>query len=146
MSSPMSKSQVNVFILIPALNEEKSLPLVLQSLPRKFTLLKDGSRVNVLVKRVLVIDNGSRDLTAKVAKELGCEVVTEPKKGYGQACLSGMASIPRFSKLLPPDIVVFLDADYSDYPEELPKILKPIVLENFDMVLGSRLQKKKTWI
>jgi len=144
MSSPMSNSQVNVFILIPALNEEKSLPLVLQSLPRKFALLKDGSRVNVLVEHVLVIDNGSGDLTAKVAKVKGCEVVFEPKKGYGQACLSGMASIPRFSKSLPPDIVVFLDADFSDYPEELPEILKPIILEDFDMVLGSRLQKKSS--
>jgi glycosyltransferase involved in cell wall biosynthesis len=93
-----------VDVIIPALNEEASLPLVLADIP--------GS-----VRRVVVADNGSTDRTADVAREAGATVVHEPKRGYGHACLAGMA----FLEADPPDIVVFLDGDYSDFPEELTR-------------------------
>jgi len=117
----------SVDVIIPALNEEKSLPLVLRDLPA--------------VRHVYVVDNGSTDRTAGVAVALDAIVVKEPQRGYGAACLRGLQAIlDRIqSGEAPPQIVVFVDADYSDHPDLLPELVRPIVDEEFDFVLGSRL-------
>lgn len=115
-----------VAVVIPALNEEKSLPLVLGDIPRD------------VVQQIIVVDNGSADRTAEVARAHGAEVVAEPARGYGSACLRGLDTLARQPQG-PPDFVVFLDADYSDHPTELPLLLKPIQAEGIDFVLGSRL-------
>lgn len=118
---------VRVTVIIPALNEEASLPLVLADLPP--------------VASVIVCDNGSTDATAHVAREAGAVVVFEPKRGYGAACLRGLAEVQsQIENGGPaPEIVAFIDADYSDYPHKLPELLTPIVRGEADFVLGSRL-------
>lgn len=113
-----------VDVVIPARNEEASLPLVLAAIPRP------------PVRRIVVCDNGSTDGTARVAREGGAEVVMEPRPGYGAACLAALAHL-RGSD--PPGIVVFLDADYSDRPEELPAIIAPILEGGAELVIGSRV-------
>jgi glycosyltransferase involved in cell wall biosynthesis len=113
---------VIVDLIIPALNEEAALPLVLAELP------------TVLLRRVIVADNGSTDRTAEVAKEGGAEVVFEPRRGYGSACLKALAAL----RAAPPEVVVFLDGDRSDRPEELPRLLEPIERGVADLVIGSR--------
>ena len=113
---------VVVDVLIPALNEEKSLPLVLDAIPRDW------------VRRIIVADNGSKDRTAEVARTHGAEVVSEPRRGYGSACLAGLDHLAAD----PPDVVVFLDGDFSDHPEELPRVLAPILAGDAEMVIGSR--------
>jgi glycosyltransferase involved in cell wall biosynthesis len=112
----------NIDVIIPALNEEAALPLVLRDIPRP------------PVRRVVVADNGSTDLTATVAHENGAEVVHEPERGYGAACLKALSHLAAD----PPDIVVFVDGDYSDHPSELPWLISPIVAGDADMVIGSR--------
>lgn len=114
--------ELTIDVLIPALNEEKSLPLVLAALP-------DG-----WVRRVVVVDNGSTDSTADVARKGGAIVVEELQKGYGAACLAGL----RHLSSEPPDVVVFLDADFSDYPQELPRVVEPIAAGDAQLVIGSR--------
>ena len=99
-----------VDVIIPALNEEKALPRVLAEIPRP------------PVRRIIVADNGSTDRTAAVAEEHGAEVVREPERGYGAACLRALAQLAGD----PPDIVVFLDGDYSDHPAELLSLIDPI--------------------
>ncbi|MBI3795740.1 MAG: glycosyltransferase family 2 protein [Deltaproteobacteria bacterium] len=116
------KSQPRIAVLIPALNEEASLPYVLTDLPKD------------VVQEVVVIDNGSSDRTAEMARAQGATVLNEPRRGYGSACLAGIA----YLKAREPDVVVFLDADYSDYPDELPAVVQPIIAEEYDFVLGSR--------
>ena len=113
-----------VDVLIPALNEESSLPLVLAALPRP------------PARRIVVADNGSLDGTARVAKEGGAEVVTAARRGYGSACLAGLDYLRRTG---PPDVVVFVDADFSDHPEELPALVAPILAGDADLVIGSRV-------
>jgi len=117
----MSRPLPRVSVVIPALNEETSLPLVLDALPRR------------IVHEVVVVDNGSTDGTARVAREKGARVVTEPRRGYGRACLSGIAALDG------PDIVAFLDADFSDRPEELADVLAPLLEDRADLVIGSRM-------
>ncbi|KAA1259874.1 Glycosyl transferase family 2 [Rubripirellula obstinata] len=114
-------------VIIPARNEQDSLPLVLDDLP------------NVGV--VIIADNGSTDSTAAIAKQAGCQVVSEPIPGYGRACLAAMHHLERFCKdeSLAIDYVCFLDGDYSDHPEQLQQILLPILHDESDFVLGSRL-------
>lgn len=119
----MSKDPA-VDVVIPALNEEASLPLVLAGLPRP------------PVRRVVVADNGSRDGTARVAREGGAEVVEAPRRGYGSACLAGLDHLRRTG---PPDVAVFIDADFSDHPEELPSLVAPILAGGADLVIGSRV-------
>ena len=121
----------SVVVVIPALNEESSLPLVLGDLPE--------------VGRVIVVDNGSVDGTARVAADTGAIVVTEPNRGYGAACLAGLGKI-RQSIVAgdpAPRVVVFLDADYSDHPNLLPQLVEPILDGSTDFVLGSRLQGER---
>ena len=117
----------SVVVVIPALNEEESLPLVLGDLPE--------------VARVVVVDNGSTDDTAKLAAELGATVIPESQRGYGKACLTGLAEVARQvdQENLNVDVVVFADADYSDHVHEIGKLIDPIVADQQDFVLGSRL-------
>jgi glycosyltransferase involved in cell wall biosynthesis len=115
---------LTIDVVIPALNEEASLPLVLAQLPRP------------PVRRIVVADNGSTDATARVAREGGAEVVAAARRGYGSACLAGLAHLRRTG---PPDVVVFIDADYSDHPEELPAVVAPIRAGAADLVIGSRV-------
>ena len=111
-------------VVIPALNEEASLPLVLAGLPRP------------PVRRVVVADNGSRDGTARVAREGGAVVVTAERRGYGSACLAALAWLRDHD---PPDVVAFIDADFSDHPDELPRVVSPLLAGTADLVIGSRV-------
>lgn len=115
------RADARVSVVVPALNEEDSLPLVLDDLPRD------------RVHEVVVVDNGSTDGTARVAAAHGARVVSEPVRGYGQACLRGIAALDD------PEIVAFVDADYSDHPDELPRLLRPILENRADLVIGSRM-------
>jgi len=117
-----------VTVVIPALNEAASLPLVLRDLPP--------------IQRVIVVNNGSTDATAAAAFAHGATVVHEPKRGYGAACLRGLAAIRHLIEAgePPPEVVAFLDADYSDRPEFLPQLVGPILGGEAELVLGSRLQ------
>jgi glycosyltransferase involved in cell wall biosynthesis len=119
-----SDSTPLIDVVIPAYNEEASLPLVLRDLP--------ASRV----RRVVVADNNSRDRTAEVAREGGAEVVAATRQGYGSACLAALDHLRRTG---PPEIVVFVDADWSDHPEELPSLVAPILAGGADLVIGSRV-------
>lgn len=110
-------------MVIPALDEAASIGRVLAAIPRP------------AVRRVVVADNGSRDGTAELARAAGAEVVHEPRRGYGSACLAGLASLAAD----PPDVVAFLDADFSDHPEELPLLVAPIREGRADLVIGSRI-------
>jgi glycosyltransferase involved in cell wall biosynthesis len=121
-SSLTSVRPLVVDVVIPALNEEDSIGLVLADIPDR------------LVRNVFVVDNGSDDATASVASAHGATVVPEPRRGYGSACLAGLERVSQD----PPDVVLFLDADYSDHPEEIARLLEPIALDAVDMVIGSR--------
>lgn len=123
-ASPGSANLTEVCVIIPALNEEESLPRVLADLPR--------------VGRVIVVDNGSTDRTAARAVGAGAHVVQEPQRGYGAACLRGLREIDDLG-IQTPRVIVFLDGDYSDYPERLPELTAPIFSGEADFVLGSRL-------
>jgi glycosyltransferase involved in cell wall biosynthesis len=113
---------MDVAIVIPALDEELSLPGVLADVPAEFAA------------RVVVVDNGSRDRTAQVARDAGAEVVREPRRGYGAACLAGLAHLAA----RPPDVVAFLDADHSNDPRELPALFAPLAA-GADLAIGSRV-------
>jgi glycosyltransferase involved in cell wall biosynthesis len=119
---PVSVAGPQIAVVIPALNEEKSIGRVLQAIPKQFA------------KLVVVVDNGSSDHTVTLALANGAQVLWEPHKGYGAACLAGIAALPQEV-----EIIVFLDADYSDYPEEMEKLVTPIVRNQTDFVLGSRM-------
>lgn len=113
-----------VDVVIPALNERRSLPRVIEDIPRH------------AVRHIVVVDNGSSDGTADVAASCGCVVVHEPRRGYGSACLAGLAHLRALQS--PPDVVVFLDADRSDHADEMPRLLAPIAEGRADLVVGSR--------
>ena len=125
-----------VDVVIPALNEESSLPLVLADLAPLAAPAGPPDPRGPLVRRVVVADNGSTDGTARVAREAGAVVVPAPRKGYGSACLAGLAWLRENG---PPDVVCFLDADYSDHPDELPRVVGPILADEADLVIGSRV-------
>ena len=110
-------------VIIPAYNEEKSIPKVIADIPK-------------LVRHIVVANNNSTDRTGEVAKAAGAEVVFEVQKGYGKACLTAMDWIK--NQEIQPDIVVFLDGDYSDFPEEMIGLIAPILEGKADLVIGSR--------
>ena len=116
-------------VIIPAFNEEASIGRVIADIPKD------------LVAEVVVVDNGSSDSTAKVASDFGATVVSEEKKGYGQACLAGINYIKNLS--YSPDIIVFIDGDYSDYPGEMKDLLLPVTEGRYDLIIGSRTIGKR---
>jgi glycosyltransferase involved in cell wall biosynthesis len=111
--------------VIPALNEAEAIGKVLAAIPAK------------LAPEIVVVDNGSTDRTPEIARAFGAKVVFQPERGYGAACQAGIAALDR------PDIVVFLNGDYRDYPEEMEAIVAPIQLRLADLVIGSRLAGKR---
>lgn len=113
-------------VIIPAYNEEDSIAHVIKDIPS-------------IVDEIIVISNNSTDNTEKNASEAGATVLQEKRKGYGYACLKGMDYISKQEKH--PDIVVFLDGDYSDYPEQLVEITNPIIKDDIDFVIGSRVKE-----
>ena len=115
-----------LFVVIPALDEEESIGLVLAALPSQ------------PASHVIVVDNGSRDATAERAVAAGAELVDEPRRGYGRACLSGLDALRQHDPA-PDDIVAFLDADFSDDPSQLGEIVAPILEDRADLVIGSRV-------
>lgn len=112
-----------VAVIIPALNEEKTLLLVFNDIPKD------------IVSEVVVVDNGSSDLTSEIAKEMGAIVLHETRRGYGYPCLRGI----EYLKTENPDIVVFVDGNYSDHPGEIERLVKPIIKDGYDLVIGSRV-------
>lgn len=116
---------MRVSVVIPTYNEAQSIGRVLADIPK-------------MVAEVLVVDSDSSDGTAAIAREMGAKVVREPRRGYGRACLSGLAAVDA------PEVVVFLDGDYSDRPAEMPLLLEPLRRGIADMVIGSRLAGERT--
>jgi glycosyltransferase involved in cell wall biosynthesis len=110
-----------IVVIIPAFNEALSIGYVIEALPNH-------------VHEIIVVDNNSTDLTQDIAKKKGATVLFEPKKGYGHACLKGISYLEND----PPDIVVFLDGDYSDFPEDLDVLVAPLIKKEARFVLGSR--------
>ncbi|NHF60687.1 glycosyltransferase family 2 protein [Flavobacteriaceae bacterium TP-CH-4] len=119
-------SEKDIRVIIPAFNEADSIAKVIEELPKS-------------VSEIIVVNNNSTDATAKNARNAGATVLTEKKKGYGYACLCGMDYIAKQSKA--PDIIVFIDGDYSDYPEELEKVVAPILNDGIDFVVGARVKQ-----
>jgi glycosyltransferase involved in cell wall biosynthesis len=115
-----------IVVIIPAFNEEESLPKVIADIPK-------------FVDEIIVANNGSTDKTEEVAKSLGVIVLNEYEKGYGAACLKAIEHIK--NKQI--DIVVFLDGDYSDHPQEMNFIVEPIINNEADLVIGSRMLGKR---
>lgn len=111
---------MKIDVIIPALNEAAAISKVIKEVPDR-------------VRSIVVVDNGSTDRTGEIAAALGAKVVRETRRGYGYACLAGIASVNH------PDVVVFLDGDYSDFPKEMDLLLKPIIAGDADLVIGSRL-------
>jgi glycosyltransferase involved in cell wall biosynthesis len=117
---------VRVSVIIPTHNEAQAIGRVLADLPSN------------LVNEVIVVDSNSTDGTPDLARRMGAQVIHEPRRGYGRACLTGLANTGN------PDVIVFLDGDYSDRPSELPILLAPIIEGRADITLGSRLQERRS--
>ncbi|MCK7589021.1 glycosyltransferase family 2 protein [Subsaxibacter sp. CAU 1640] len=115
----------NIKVIIPAYNEEQSIGLVIKEIPS-------------IVNEIIVVDNNSSDKTFEVAQEAGATVLKQHIMGYGNACLKGLEYIA--NQEVKPEIIVFLDGDYSDYPEELTKIVQPIIEDDIDLVIGARVK------
>jgi len=122
----LNYAHVRVSVIIPTHNEAQAIGLVLADLPSNLTT------------EVIVVDSNSNDGTPEIATRMGARVVQEPRRGYGRACLTGLATANS------PDVVVFLDGDYSDRPSELPILIAPITEGRADITLGSRLQGRHT--
>ncbi|WP_210516346.1 glycosyltransferase family 2 protein [Hymenobacter terricola] len=118
--------QPRVSVIIPAHNEAGAIALVLAEIPAG------------LAQEVIVVDNNSTDNTGEIAGAGGATVLREPRPGYGYACLAGMAHAYGQPQSKQPDIVVFLDGDHSDFPEQMPELLAPLLSGTADMVIGSR--------
>lgn len=116
---------MRVSVIIPTHNEAQAIGRVLAELPRD------------LVTEVIVVDSNSKDETPEIARKMGARVISEPRRGYGRACLTGLAHVTA------PDLIVFLDGDYSDRPSEMPTLLAPIIEGRADITLGSRLGPKR---
>jgi glycosyltransferase involved in cell wall biosynthesis len=117
---------VRVSVIIPTYNEAQSIGRVLADIPAE------------IVEEVLVVDSDSTDGTAQIAREMGARVLNEPRRGYGRACLTGLAAASAS------DAVVFLDGDYSDRPAEMSRLLDPLLRGAADIVIGSRLAGERT--
>ena len=124
--SLLNRDQVRVSVVIPTHNEAQAIGRVLADLPSD------------LVTEVIVVDSNSTDGTPEIAARMGARVVQEPRRGYGRACLTGLATANS------PDVAVFLDGDYSDRPSELPILLAPILEGRADITLGSRLHGQRS--
>lgn len=118
----------NIKVIIPAYNEENAIGKVIAEIP-------------TIVSEIIVVNNNSTDNTAKVANSAGATVLFEANAGYGYACLKGMEYISGLSAAQQPEIVVFLDGDYSDYPSELTRIVAPILEDDIDFVVGARVKE-----
>ena len=118
---------MTVDVIIPALNEEQSIGLVVKAIP------------DLLVRKVYVCDNGSTDRTAEIARQAGAQLLYEPRKGYGSACQRALKEMQNHP---PPDVVVFLDGDFSDVPGEMFYLVNKLEEEHLDFVLGSRVLGK----
>lgn len=114
-----------ISVIIPAYNEENAIDSVIRDIPKK------------MVDRIVVVDNGSADNTFSKAQNAGAYVVKEPRRGYGNACLKGILNLASDT-----EIVVFLDGDYSDYPEDMEHLVLPIITNKADLAIGSRLAGK----
>jgi glycosyltransferase involved in cell wall biosynthesis len=123
--------QGKVVVIIPALNEERSIGKVISDIPES------------IVDEVVVVDNGSSDQTVQVAENAGATVLNQPVRGYGNACLKALNYFFEKDNDRQPGIVVFMDGDYSDYPGEIPQIIDPIIKQDYDMVIGSRILGKR---
>ena len=119
----------HIVVIIPAYNEALSVHFVVRDIPPG------------LVDEIIVVDNNSSDGTAAIAAAAGATVIVEKEQGYGAACLRGIAYVA--AKPVPPDIVVFMDADYSDYGEQLGRLIGPIIELGYEMVIGSRALGKQ---
>jgi len=117
---------MKITVLIPVLNEADNIGRVIADIPQD------------LNAQIVVVDNGSTDGTPKIAKQAGATVLYESRRGYGSACLKGLAYLSELPLSEQPDVVVFIDGDYSDYPEEMPLLLQPISEGQADLVIGSR--------
>ena len=113
-----------VVVIIPAFNEENAVGKVVEAIPKDW------------VDEVIVVNNNSTDLTSQKAEEAGAAVLFEAKKGYGRACLKGIDYLKQMPEK--PQIIVFIDADFSDYPEQMPQLIEPIQKGEVDLVIGSR--------
>lgn len=123
LQPPTNRPPVSVLVIIPAFNEARSIGSVIGDIPKG------------LVDEIVVVNNASTDETERNAREAGATVLREEQKGYGFACLRGI----EYAKTRRPDIVVFLDGDYSDYPDEMPSLVDPILNDEADFVVGSRM-------
>ena len=113
-------------VIIPAFNEEKSIAKVIAEIPD-------------FVEEIVVVNNNSTDQTLQAASKAGATVLTEKSKGYGYACLKGLDYLSQKDKT--PDILVFLDGDFSDFPQELTKVIQPIIEDRADFVVGARVKE-----
>jgi glycosyltransferase involved in cell wall biosynthesis len=120
---------IRCVVIIPAFNEENGVGEVIREIPKD------------IVSEIVVVNNASTDNTELIAREAGATVLREPIAGYGRACLKGIEYVKQAQPQ--PDVVIFLDADHSDYPEEIPLLLKPILDGNADLVIGSRALGQK---
>ncbi|WP_289060866.1 glycosyltransferase family 2 protein [uncultured Zobellia sp.] len=118
--------QPDIKVIIPAYNEADSIASVIGDIPKS-------------VSEIIVVNNNSTDKTEENATKAGATVLTENQMGYGYACLKGMDYVAKQSKA--PDIIVFVDGDYSDYPEELDKLVAPILNKDVDFVIGARVKR-----
>ena len=118
---------IKTAVIIPAYNEEQSIAKVINDVPKN------------IVNEVIVVNNNSTDKTVKCAQDAGATVLTETFQGYGAACLTGID----YCKEKDFDIIIFLDGDYSDYPEEIEHVIKPIIEEDYDFIIGSRVLGKR---
>ena len=119
-------SMPNICVIIPAYNEERSIAKVIGDIPAG------------LVSEIIVVNNNSTDDTAQVAQNAGATVLLQTARGYGNACLKGLEYLAAKPTNQKPDVVVFLDGDYSDFPEKMPELVNPILNNKADLVIGSR--------
>lgn len=124
----MAVDKQNIDVIIPAFNESNSISKVIGDIPKS------------LVRDIIVVDNASTDDTGERAKDSGATVLFQKDPGYGNACLKGIEFLNNKSEK--PDIVVFLDGDYSDYPEQMVDVVSPIIDQDYDLVIGSRAKGK----